>query len=81
MGQGIRAVPAQRSIGDLTTANLRAEIARAGLTGAEFGRRMEWSKNTTGRKLTGRSPITVNELDRAATILGVSVSLLLAGAA
>lgn len=84
MGSGLHSVTsgsAPRTIGDLTVANLRAEIARAGMSGAEFGRTMEWSKNTTTRKLTGKSPLTINDLDRAAQILGCEVRAFLAGAA
>lgn len=84
MGTGLHSVTsgsASRTIGDLTVANLRAEIARAGMSFGEFGRTMEWSKNTTTRKLNGTSKLTINELDQAARVLGCEVQAFLAGAA
>lgn len=67
-----------QGISDVTAANLRAEIARRGMNRRDFGVAMGWSKNTTTNKLMGRSPLTLNELDRAATIVDVELVSLLA---
>lgn len=66
------------AISDITVANLRAEIARRGMNRQEFGRHMGWSKNTTTAKLTGRSALSLNELDRAARVLDVELLTLVA---
>jgi hypothetical protein len=79
--------PPEREIGatptDVVRANIRAEIDRAGITQAEFVRRMwwvgqdRWRHPTTFHRLMDGQPFTTDELVAAALALGVTVEALL----
>jgi transcriptional regulator with XRE-family HTH domain len=69
------------SVSAAVAANLRAEIGRRGWSGQDFGRRVGWSHNTTMRKLKGKSLMTVDDLDRAAQVLGIELVALFQSAA
>lgn len=60
-----------------TAEAVRVELAKRRMTGREFGRRMGWRPSTTSRRLTGQYPFTIDELARAAEILGVPLVSLL----
>lgn len=57
--------------------SVRAELARAGLTGTDLARHMEWHQSSASRRLSGAVEFTGSELVRVAAYLGVSVSRLI----
>ena len=58
-------------------ANVRAEMARRGLTQTALADRLHISQTQVSARLRGRVPFDVNELTRVAEVLGVSLSTLL----
>lgn len=61
-------------------ANVRAEIARVGgLTHEGLARSSGMGRVTLGRRLSGESPFTIDELFSVAAVLGVRVTTLLQG--
>jgi transcriptional regulator with XRE-family HTH domain len=59
--------------------NVRAELARAGLSQTEFAASLGKSQAWISRRLTGSTPFDVDDLVRIAGALGVSVATLTAG--
>lgn len=57
--------------------NVRAELARRGMSQTEFGARLGLTQNGVSRRLRGVTPWTVVELVIAARALGVSIPYLL----
>jgi transcriptional regulator with XRE-family HTH domain len=57
--------------------NIRAEIARAGLTQAVLATQLDMSQPTLSRRLAGEADWSVRELVRLAEILGVPLSTFL----
>jgi len=64
-----------------TTAGLagevRAEMARQGVTAASMARAIDVSRTSLSRKLNGRNEFTVAEMFRVAAFLGMTLSDLL----
>lgn len=60
-----------------TAANIRAAMARQKISGRELARRMGESPMWVQRRTSGGGPITVDELTRFATVLGVPAATLL----
>lgn len=61
-------------------AEVRAEIARQGLTAATVASRSDMTTTTMSRKLAGRVDFTLTELCRVAESLGIKASDLVARA-
>lgn len=61
-------------------ANIRAELARRGLSQTEFASRMGISQSQLSKRLAGTIPIDVNELANVALALDVDIARLLDGA-
>ena len=58
-------------------ANVRAEAARRGISGAQLARTVELSQSAMSRRLAGAHPFTVTELAAVAVALGVPTSALM----
>ena len=57
----------------MLNANLfKAAIVRNGLTQGELARRMGISQNTLSSRITGATPFTVDEIDKACEILDLN---------
>lgn len=57
-----------------TAANVRAEVARAGLSGVSLADGLGWSKSRTARRLSGETPFDVEELAALAAYLNVPLT-------
>jgi transcriptional regulator with XRE-family HTH domain len=55
---------------------VRAELARAGLSGRAMARDLGWTQGFVQRRLSGKDPFRVDELGRIADYLGISVTTL-----
>lgn len=58
--------------------NIRAEMARRGLTQEQFAGRLEWNRSNLATLLTGGTQITLNKLEQIAAALELPPSKLLA---
>lgn len=58
-------------------ANLRAEMARQGMTQASLAAAVGLSQQAVSRRLTGRGYLTVDDIERFAAALNVSTDLLI----
>lgn len=58
-------------------ANLRAELARNGMRQGDLSRIWHLSEMSVSRRMKGRTPISADELTRAADAFGVTVDDLL----
>lgn len=67
---------AQRAI----AANVRVELARANISGAEMARRIDIPQSTFARRMTADASFSAEEIAGIAAELGVSADALLAGA-
>lgn len=63
---------------DGTAANLRAECARQRISGRELARRLGESPMWAQRRLSGAQEMTLDELGRIASALGVDPAQMLA---
>lgn len=54
--------------------NLRATLARRQIHPVQFGASMGWPKSTAWRRHSGQHPLTLDELERAARVLGITVT-------
>ena len=69
--------PAQRAI----AANVRVELARANISGAQMARRIDIAQSTFARRMTGDASFSAEEIAGIAAELGISADALLVGAA
>lgn len=69
-------LPERDATVDTIAANIRAEVARARLTDAEFAARFGLTPMSMSRRLSGATPFTTAEVARAATFFGVSIESL-----
>ncbi|HWU46142.1 MAG TPA: helix-turn-helix transcriptional regulator [Humibacter sp.] len=69
-------LPERDTTAETIASNIRAEIARAGLTDAEFATRFGLSPMSMSRRLAGITPFTTAEVARAAAFFGVSIESL-----
>lgn len=60
-----------------TGANIRAELARKGMTQAELSQAVNISQSQFSKRLRGVIPFDINELHDIAAHLGVDVAVLL----
>lgn len=58
---------------EVVAANVRAEMARWGVTQGEVAERLGVSPQSVSAKRRGRTPFTLNELAAVASLLGLSV--------
>jgi hypothetical protein len=83
MGHTVTATPplprqhADRTADDTLAArvagNLRAILARHQIHPVAFGALMGWPKSTAWRRHSGQHPLTLDEVERAAAVLGITV--------
>lgn len=71
--------PANRSA--IVAANIRAEISRRRITQLALAQRLGMSPASMSSRLTGQTPIDVNELDAIASELGLPIAALIEDAA
>lgn len=57
----------------IIAANVRAEIARAGLKDGEFAVRLNFTPMSMSRRLSGQTPFTTSDVVKIARYFGVSV--------
>lgn len=62
----------------ITGANVRAEMARAGVSQTELARRLDLSQASVSDRLRGRTAFDINELFAVAAALNVSIDVLTA---
>lgn len=60
-------------------ANIRSHMARQRVSQLELARRLGFSQSKVSRRLSGDFPITVDELESFARVLGITVADLLHG--
>ncbi len=58
-------------------AAVRAEVARAGMTGRQLGRELGWTPGFVHRRMSGKDPFRVEELGQIADLLQIPVVTLL----
>lgn len=61
--------------------NTRAEMARRGQTQTSLAIAVDMTQQALSRRLSGRTPFTIDELAKVADVLGVSVTALIGEAA
>ena len=64
-----------------TGANVRAEMARRGLSQTALAQRLGMSQTAVSKRLRGETPWDINELTIVATALSVPLEVLLEGVA
>lgn len=62
-----------------TGANVRAEMARQGVTQMALARKIGLSQAAISARIKGRTPFDINELSQIAEVLDVPLDALLAG--
>lgn len=55
-------------------ANVRAEMARSGVSQAQLGERLGLAQTSISQRLRGSIPFDVNEIHKIAGVLGVTVA-------
>ena len=68
----------KRTAVERVAANIRAELARKGISQADLAATLHKSQPTVSRRLLGRVPFSVDELDIIAGVLGVPMAELVA---
>jgi transcriptional regulator with XRE-family HTH domain len=68
----------ERNSTQRTADNVRAELARRGITGADLARRLGWSNAAVSRRLQGAAPLTIEHLTAIAVEIEVPLSSLVA---
>lgn len=66
--------PQRNTLADAVAANIRAEAARAGIRQRELAKRMGMSQAAVSDRYTGRTPWTLEEVETATRVFGVTVS-------
>lgn len=56
-----------------TAANVRAEMARKRISQTKLAESLGWSQGAVSRRLSGRVALDLNELERIADQLGVTI--------
>ena len=62
-----------------TAANVRAELARAGVSGRSAALALGWSPSRMARRLSGETPFTVEEVAALAQHLEIPLGVLIHG--
>jgi transcriptional regulator with XRE-family HTH domain len=55
---------------------IKAEMAWQGITQAQLAERLGWGQTTVSRKLLGRRPLEVSDVEHIAEVLGVEITQL-----
>lgn len=63
------------SVQELVAGEVRAGIARAGLSGSQAAVRLGWTQPYMSRRLTGRVPFDVTDLGELAELLDVPIEV------
>lgn len=63
----------------LVAANVRAEMARAGISQARVAEALHTSQQSVSQKRSGRTPFSLNDLEVVAPLLGLTVAELIDG--
>lgn len=53
-------------------ANVRAELARRNISGRSLALALGWTASSTARRLSGATPLTVDDLSQIAAHIGVA---------
>jgi len=61
------------TVAEVISGEIRAELARQGITQSQLAQRLGWAQTTVSRKLLGQRPLEVDDVEAIATALGVSV--------
>lgn len=72
----VTAFPERDATADVIAANVRAEIARMGLSDAQFAAQFGLTPMSASRRLSGQTPFTTSEVQRASKMFGVSIESL-----
>lgn len=67
----------RRTLAEYVAAQLRAELARRDMPKAELARQLEVNETWVGRRMRGKSAITMSDLERIASALGLPLSYFL----
>lgn len=67
-------LPATQDVVHLVAANVRAELARRGLTGSDLGRVLSLSPTAVSRRLRGVTPLDVEDLAKVSRLLGMTMA-------
>ena len=68
----------KRTATERVAANIRAELARQGISQTDLANSLHKSQPTVSRRLLGRVPFSVDELDIIADLLDVPMAQLVA---
>lgn len=63
-----------RTFAEYISGEIKAEMARQGITQRELADRLGWGQTTVSRKLLGSRPLEVNDVEQMADALGVSIA-------
>lgn len=63
----------RRRLREEVAAEVRAKLARERISGSELARQLGWSQSYTTRRLDGRIALDLDDLERIADALGVTV--------
>ena len=69
----------QRPFHERVAANVRAEMARVGVTQGQLATVLGITQQSVSAKRRGETPFTLNDLDRIAPVLGMTVIELIQG--
>jgi transcriptional regulator with XRE-family HTH domain len=62
------------SLNQIAAGEIRAEMARQGLTQRELAARLGWNRMSLSRRLSGGMPLSLDDIEGIAAELGVSVT-------
>jgi transcriptional regulator with XRE-family HTH domain len=71
------ATPTTSTLRDAVAANLRVELARRGVSATQLAYRMERGESWISRRLSGKSAITLDDLEEIAAALDIAARSLL----
>lgn len=66
----------QKTFVDVAIAEIKAEMARQNMSQARLGERLGWGQWSVSKRLTGKVPLRLAELEQIAEALGVSITQL-----
>lgn len=66
----------RKTMAEVIAAEIRAEMARQGISQRELGERLGFTQAGVSRRLLGQKPLEVDDVERIAEALGVSMQQL-----
>jgi transcriptional regulator with XRE-family HTH domain len=63
----------RRTLAEVIATEIRAEMTRQGMSQRELGEQLGWHQTRVSRKLLGQKPLEVDDIERIAGVLGVSL--------